>query len=213
MDSSRKTILFAPTYGEGGLLHERGIEVLHQLVSCDRYNIIVKLHPCSLMTGNYSWALGMDWVRELSAFSENSHFIHLISEDISKLMCAADVLVGDFSSTTLDFATAGMPTYFYMSEHQHKNLNGHDEQWNMLQSAAQCFDGDSDVSDVFSVGFHDVEASEERSAAVEYLREQLHPFMGHATERVLAAIYDIIDIDVPEDIHENSEVSLSQLFL
>ena len=212
----KPTMLFAPTYGEGGLLHEWGEQILEYLAGMESYNVIVKLHPCSLMLTNDRFAAGIDWEGRVAAHTAGaSHMRHLLDWDIMELLCIADVLIGDFGSTAIDFAVTGKPVLFYRSRAQRDALCGHDTQWTMLMNC--CYDFDS--MDGFIAHFEEISAvavegagAGERQHAIDVLRDAYHPHMGEATLRTLRRVYRRMGLVEPQGITENAKPALAHVF-
>jgi hypothetical protein len=179
-------------------LHACGIESIRALVADKDWNVLVKLHPCSLRVDEPKFSGGHDWTRELAGIAaEAGNLRHIVDEDITKLMCASDVIIGDFSSTSIDYACSGKPTLFFRSETQRNSRSGYDKQWRLLEQASAAF---SDIQE-FIVQWNAVKAGEWEGAdgpAVDNLRTEYHPHLGHATERSLRVLYEVMDLPLNE---------------
>jgi CDP-glycerol glycerophosphotransferase (TagB/SpsB family) len=96
-DPARKTILYAPTWGE-----KSSAPVLCEVISkfSAKYNVIIKLH-------DHSPPAWRDIYKELPGV------VLVDSPDATKFLYAADLLVSDFSSTVFEFAQLGRPIIAY----------------------------------------------------------------------------------------------------
>jgi hypothetical protein len=106
LDTNKKTILFAPHWGvtrtNAQILNryfDQCIAILNEL----DYNIIVKLHACSL---NISQAKGVDWKKRLQRL--DSVAIDYNVDDIPAL-AFSDILITDFSSRAFNFMMLNKP--------------------------------------------------------------------------------------------------------
>jgi hypothetical protein len=96
-DAQRKTILFAPTWGEISSAPKIP-DVICELGS--RYNVLVKLHDHS----------PEEW---RATYRHMAEVIYLESPDISPYMVASDLLISDFSTAIFEFAQLLRPVISY----------------------------------------------------------------------------------------------------
>lgn len=90
LDNSKKTILYAPSWGELSSFHFY-IDQLYAL--SERYNVIVKIHHNTTLLSNTSHNL-QDLFFGVHFFYEN--------EDIISLISIADIVISDFSGAIFD---------------------------------------------------------------------------------------------------------------
>lgn len=108
-----RSLLFAPTWEEHGILRSDGISIIQELCEWGEntgVNILVKLHPMSSYPASNTLATGgVDWRAALSEFNKHRCFRHLKNSDLSVPLALADVLLSDFSSATLEAILADIP--------------------------------------------------------------------------------------------------------
>ncbi len=116
LDTSLKTILYAPAWDPGGSLRESGDQVIEQLLSVDDVNVIVKLHPVShtpATSASYEFYTGgVDWKERFAKYEANPRFRHVTAFQVDPLLIAADLLVTDFSSVALEFVGLDRPIIY-----------------------------------------------------------------------------------------------------
>lgn len=116
LDSSLRTILYAPAWDPGGSLREFGDEVIEQLLSVEGANVIVKLHPVShtpSSSASYEFYTGgVDWKERFAKYESNARFRHVTAFQVDPLLIAADLLVTDFSSVALEFVGLDRPIIY-----------------------------------------------------------------------------------------------------
>jgi CDP-glycerol glycerophosphotransferase (TagB/SpsB family) len=106
LDTNKKTILFAPHWGvtrtNSQILNRYFDQCIAILKELD-YNVILKLHACSL---NLSQAKGVDWKKRLQKL--DSIAIDHNFDDIPAL-AFSDILITDFSSRAFNFMMLNKP--------------------------------------------------------------------------------------------------------
>jgi hypothetical protein len=103
----QKTILYAPSWEDGLSMREFGIDMVRTLLQDKTLNVIVKPHPCLLVShedSNYEFYTGgINWCERFREFSNNSNFVFIDSYIIDELLVIADIMVSDISSVSLEF--------------------------------------------------------------------------------------------------------------
>jgi len=114
LDPSRNTILFAPAWDPGGALRKYGFELLDKFGNMRGSNVIIKLHPASLvskLSKDYEFYTGgINWAQALEDISEKYNNIYVYQmQKINPLFKLADVLVTDFSGVAMGFFIEDKP--------------------------------------------------------------------------------------------------------
>lgn len=116
LDPSRPTVIYAPSWEEGLSLRAFGARLFEQLISLEDWNVIVKLHPASLVPTThpqYSFYTGnVDWRVHLDSYARASCFRHIVANEIDPLLAASDVMVTDISGVALEFLCLLKPVVY-----------------------------------------------------------------------------------------------------
>lgn len=107
----RKTLLFAPTWGEFSVAAEwidPIAEASHEL-DC---NLLIKLHPL-MLEGTTQWeTAGVDWKAKLAQLGSRKN-IHICNTyELEDYMLAADIMITDASSVGIEFFLLRRPVIF-----------------------------------------------------------------------------------------------------
>lgn len=107
LDPARKTVLFAPTWIEGGCLDTQGQEIVRQLARLD-VNTLIKLHDNSYDLRKQR----TDWAKELPPLL-GDHQRLVRGFDSNPCLAAADLLISDASSVANEFLVLDRPLIFF----------------------------------------------------------------------------------------------------
>ncbi|MFH0943850.1 MAG: CDP-glycerol glycerophosphotransferase family protein [Planctomycetota bacterium] len=111
LDPSRKTVLFAPTWIEGGCLDQQGREIVQRLRQLD-VNTLIKLHDNSFDLRKQK----TDWARVLPPIlGERQRLVR--GFDSNPYLAASDLLISDASSVANEFLVLDRPLIFFRLEH------------------------------------------------------------------------------------------------
>jgi hypothetical protein len=139
LDPSRPTVLYAPAWDPGGSLRTCGIKVVEHLLSIPKINVIVKLHPISVVSRESKefefFTGGIDWAEEFGKISSEHRFRYVSEYLINPLLSASDLMVTDFSGVALEFMMLDRPViYIDCPEFYEKTLVkwGHDPQLSLV---------------------------------------------------------------------------------
>jgi len=114
LDSSKKTVLYAPSFNEGASLREYGLDLIELLAQPDHYNVIVKLPiDCWKPTSNLNATGGINWFEKIHELEDKFPNLRLFSEyQIDPLLACADVLITCISSVSFEFFALNKPVVF-----------------------------------------------------------------------------------------------------
>jgi len=102
-DGSRPVLLLAPTGQRYNAMETMGLEVVQQLVATDRYDLLIKLHDHPKKN--------IDWKTELAPFL-SPHCVLTEDPDVARCQQAADVLITDASSVSIEYTLLDRPIIY-----------------------------------------------------------------------------------------------------
>ena len=107
LDSSRPTVLYAPTWSPASSLNALGVDLVRGLL--DRpINLIVKLHERSLDQRAF-YSGGIDWPGTLRPILSGRQGVIAPRHDVSPYLIAADLMITDHSSAGFEFLLCNRP--------------------------------------------------------------------------------------------------------
>ena len=116
LDPSKKTVLFAPTWIEGGCLDQQGREIVQRLGQLD-VNSLIKLHDNSFDLRKQR----TDWAAVLPPIlGERQRLVR--GFDSNPYLAASDLLISDASSVANEYLVLDRPLLFF-------RLRGLEEDW------------------------------------------------------------------------------------
>lgn len=107
LDSSRRTVMYAPTYSSASSLHLAGEAIVRAAADAD-WNVIVKLHDRSL-DPDPRYTEGIDWRARMRALEQPGRIAYVEGADASPFLAAADALITDHSSVGFEFLVLDRP--------------------------------------------------------------------------------------------------------
>ncbi|MCX8158634.1 MAG: CDP-glycerol glycerophosphotransferase family protein [Candidatus Diapherotrites archaeon] len=109
---NKKTVLFAPTWGQFSAVHAWMHHIIKIGSSMD-INLLIKLHPLMLRKETKWHTVGGNCIKMLWEVSKKFKNISVITEEnIYNYLLFADILITDASSVGLEFILLGKPTIF-----------------------------------------------------------------------------------------------------
>lgn len=117
LNSSYKTVIYAPAFDPGCSLRTYGTDVVKRLLDVPEINVIVKLHPATiepLHSPNYVFYTGgIDWAERIRTLErENARLRYIEEADTSLYFGACDVMVTDFSGVAMEFMLLDRPVVY-----------------------------------------------------------------------------------------------------
>jgi len=116
LEADKKTILYAPSWEKGLSLREYGIDLIKSILDNKELNLIVKLHPVSLISkndDNYNFYTGgLDWLENISKFKHHSNFVFINDMKIDEYLYISDIMITDLSSAALEFLVLDKPVIY-----------------------------------------------------------------------------------------------------
>lgn len=173
LDSTRPTVMFAPTWGPYSLGTLAFDEVIGVLLRADRYNVLVKLHQ--LQSENDAAA----WQQRLQPYVANPHVRLIDDPDAVPYLFVADALITDHSSIGFEFCVLDRPLFQF----SHPALIfSPPELLDLTQRAAYRFRSVADLPDLLADGMR---TPSERSPGRRALTDACFYKPGTATARAV----------------------------
>jgi hypothetical protein len=192
LDSSRPTVLYAPTWSPYSSLNLMGSEVVAALGRLD-LNVVLKLHDRSYDAATRGSG-GIDWRQRLHHVCERQA-AHLVQDaDASPYLHAADLLVTDHSSVGFEFMLLDRPIVVIDSPDLVRHARVNPEKVAMLQSAAFVVEENGDVGRTV---LNALGATKEHRLQRRRVADELFYCPGSATNRAVQCIYDLLDLPLP----------------
>ena len=202
LDPSLKTVIYAPAWDPGGALRTYGVKVAETLIQIPDVNIIINLHPVSLVPSDSDeyehYTGGVDWNREFEHFNEHARVRYVKDYLINPLLVASDVMVTDLSGVALEFMTMDRPViYIHCPEFYEKTLPywrsdpelaRDDERFNAGRGAGVVVDSLEQLIDATQTALSDPKHGSERRRAL--IRKFLYN-PGKASEVAADLILDL----------------------
>jgi CDP-Glycerol:Poly(glycerophosphate) glycerophosphotransferase len=195
LDGSAQTVLYAPTFSPASSLHLAGEHIIASLLASGR-NVIVKLHERSTVP-HPKYTENVDWPARLARFQNEPRYVYATGAHIGPYLVAADVLVTDHSTVGFEFALLDRPIVVFDAPNLLRFARINVEKWNLLRGMADVARSAHELPDVISAAL----ASPERHAAARRAASQaLFAYAGHATERALHVIYELLDLPAVREV-------------
>jgi len=190
LDPSIPTVLYAPTWSPASSLNALGVELVTALMRRP-VNVILKLHDRSRdLRERYSG--GVDWAARMRPLLPAGRGVIAPGHDISPYLVAADLMITDHSSAGFEFLLRDRPIVRVHRPELITLANIHQDYVNLLASVSESVD---DVAQALSAVERGLTDPGERAADRRAVAADLFYRPGGATERSVAALYDVIDLE------------------
>jgi hypothetical protein len=184
LDPARRTVLYAPGWKKKGSLPAAGDQIVRALSEMD-CNVLVKLHDRSR---DPEWS-GCDWGARLAALELPR--LHLAEGfDVVPYMFAADLMITDVSSVSYEFCVLDRPIVIFETPGAMDHYPERGQAvWN--QDHGEVVTARAEVIPAVERAFADPAA---RGEIRRWKAEQLYYKPGTATDRAVAAIYEMLGL-------------------
>ncbi len=192
IDPARRTVLYAPTWTPFSSLNAMGEELVDQLGRAG-FCVIVKLHDNSRDPDPRNSG-GIDWVARLTPILR-AHAGHLAERGtITPYLVAADVMISDHSSAGFEYLLLDRPLIRIEMPELLARTNIHPEYVSLLTQASSTVREVKRAVAETEAAFSDPKrlSGERRAVAGELFYKP-----GTATDRAVAELYQILEIDPP----------------
>lgn len=206
LDPDRVTLIYAPSWEEGLSLRAFGKRLFHQLALLEQVNVIIRLHPTSLVQQEHPeftfYTGGVNW-REVVQEYLAPHVCFVPDGSTDRLLAASDMMLTDLSGVALDFLTLLKPViYLECPDFFEKTLPSIYQNYGSNTKETVLNDPKSNAGRHVGYILNEVETLpqaiafllkhpykvEERKEYAEQLR--YHP--GHASEEAVRAILELL---------------------
>jgi hypothetical protein len=195
IDPASRTVLYAPTWTPYSSLNAHG-EALVEALARAGHTVLVKLHENSRDMSDEKSG-GIDWVGRLRPLLERAGGRLIDEADVSPWMVAADVLITDHSSVGFEFLLLDRPLVRIEMPELIARTSIPPDYIALMVDASTSTTGVHDTVAAVDDAFADPRrgAASRRSVVEELFHEP-----GTATKRALGELYDVIELDAPEEI-------------
>jgi CDP-glycerol glycerophosphotransferase (TagB/SpsB family) len=190
LDSTRATVLYAPTWSPASSLNAMGEELIGALLALD-VNVIVKLHDRSRDPRPF-YSGGVDWVARLQPLLRGRTGVIAPGHDVSPYLVASDVMVTDHSSAGFEFLLCDRPLVRIHRPELIESANIHADYVALLASVSESVDTVSDAVSAVqrSLAWPSALSTQRRAVAADLFYQP-----GGATARAVRYLYEAIELD------------------
>jgi hypothetical protein len=190
LDPSLDTILYAPTFSPASSLHLAGEAIVESLLGTGR-NVIVKLHERSTVphpkyTGN------VDWMARLAKFRGRPRYAYATGPHAGPYFVAADLLITDHSTVGFEYALLDRPIVVFDAPDLLEAARINPDKWHQLRGMS---DIAHSVAELPAVVAHALAHRSRHSGLRRAVSESLFAHAGTATDRALAVVYELLELD------------------
>jgi hypothetical protein len=189
LDPSLETVLYAPTFSPASSLHLAGTRIIEALLRTGR-NVIVKLHERSTVA-TLKYTDNVNWPARLARFEGEPRYAYATGAHIGPYLAAADVLITDHSTVGFEFALLDRPMIVFHAPDLLHFARINPSKWHQLRGMADVVHGVEDLPAAVAAA---LAAPERQQAARRAAAQALFAHAGHATERALAVMYELLEI-------------------
>jgi CDP-glycerol glycerophosphotransferase (TagB/SpsB family) len=189
LDPALGTVLYAPTFSTANSLQIHGEALVGALLATGR-NVIVKLHDRTLVPST-QYTGGVDWPARLARFDAHPRFALARAAEAGPYLSAADVLITDHSTVGFEFAVLDRPVIVVDAPGLQHAARIDDAKWQQLRAMSDVVEDLDGLRCAIERAFAD--PGRLRAARAQARDLFAHP--GTATERALAAVYELLDLE------------------
>ena len=190
IDPSRKTVLYAPTWSRYSSVATMGEDLVKRLGAAG-YAVIVKLHDRSRQADNYHSG-GVDWGARLEPLLKETGGVLAAGSNSSSYLMAGDVLISDHSSVGFEYLLLDRPL---IRIHMPELLEKTDIEPVYVQLMSEAATSVTNVDELSAAVDQNFAAPAAKSAARQYVAGEMFYKPGSATDRAVAEMYDVIELD------------------
>jgi hypothetical protein len=197
LDSSRTTILYAPTWTPYSSLNVVGEDVIRGLLDAG-YRVLVKLHENSLDQAVANSG-GIDWIARLQPLLAGRDAHLIASGDASPWLAAADVLITDHSSIGFEYLLLDRPLIRIVMPELIKRADIGTEYVELMSGVSTSVDTAAAVVAAVEQAMGDPAYL---SKARQALAAELFHDAGRATDHALHELYALMELEPAARLHQ-----------
>ena len=190
IDPARPTIIYAPTYSPASSLHVAGEQIIDTLLNSG-FNVIVKLHDFSLLP-HAKYTAGEDWPARLVRFDTRPGYTFARGAHAGPYLAAADLMITDHSTIGFEFALLDRPLVIFDVPGLLRSARINPDKWAQLHGMGDVVNS---VDDVPATVRRALEAPDRYSRPRRTASAALFPYAGHATQRALRIVFEMLELD------------------
>jgi hypothetical protein len=189
LDPALDTILYAPTYSPAASLHLAGEAIIETVLSTGR-NVIVKLHERSTVP-HPKYTGDVDWMARLARFIGRPRYAFASGAHAGPYLAASNLMITDHSTIGFEFALLDRPLIVYHAPDLLETARINPGKWRQLRGLADVVRSPQELPAAIERALAEPErhAAERRAAA-----QALFAHAGHATDRALDVVYDLLEL-------------------
>lgn len=117
----KPTIIFSPTWDKYLLLYYYGSSICEKILKDNYYNLIVRLHPSSLVSKNHEffklYTGGIEWKKVFQKFKNNKNFYFSdVNDNSNEILFISDLMITDASTIALEYILLKRPILYFSSD-------------------------------------------------------------------------------------------------
>lgn len=189
LDPGLETVLYAPTFSPASSLHLAGEAIVETLLGTGR-NVIVKLHERSTVP-HPKYTANVDWMARLARFAGQPRYAYATGAHAGPYLAAADLLITDHSTVGFEFALLDRPLVVFDAPELLQFARINPEKWRQLRAMADVAHG---VDELPGIVWNALHHPARHRAARRATTAALFAHAGQATERALAVVYELLEL-------------------
>jgi CDP-glycerol glycerophosphotransferase len=201
LDPSLETVLYAPTFAPASSLHRAGEAIVEQLLGTGR-NVIVKLHDRS-MVPHPKYTANIDWPARLERFTGRAGYAFATGAHAGPYLAAADLMITDHSTIGFEFALLDRPLVVFDAPDLLEEARINPDKWQALRGMSDIARTPGELPLVVARALAD---PGRHAAARATTSRSLFAHAGHATQRALAVVYELLELPAREQLPGVREV-------
>lgn len=191
LDPALPTVLYAPTFSPASSLHLAGEAIIDTILATGR-NIIVKLHERSTVP-HPKYTGDVDWPKRLARFAGRRGYAFAADAHAGPYLVASDLMITDHSTVGFEFALLDRPIVVYDAPELLEHARINPGKWRQLRGLADIVRSVDELPEVVSRALAQPRRhADARRAAT----EALFAYAGQATDRALAVVYELLELEV-----------------
>jgi CDP-glycerol glycerophosphotransferase (TagB/SpsB family) len=190
IDPARKTVLYAPTWSRYSSVATMGEDIVKRLGAAG-YTVIVKLHDRSRQADDYHSG-GVDWGARLDPLLKETGGVLASGSNSSTYLAAADVLITDHSSVGFEYLLLDRPL---IRIHVPELLEKTDIEPVYVQLMSEAATSVHNIDELSTAVDQSFASPGAKSASRQYVAGEMFYKPGTATDRAVAEMYDVIELD------------------
>lgn len=189
IDSSRKTVLYAPTWSPHSSVVRMGEELVQRLGEAGQA-VIVKLHDRSRDL-QYVNSGGVDWGARLEPLLQRYGGVLASGHNSSPYLAAADLMITDHSSVGFEYLLLDRPL---VRIHVPELIQNTDIEPSYVELLASASTSVTNVAEVLTAVERGLSAPSENSATRIAVANEMFYKPGTATERAVSELYELMEL-------------------